>query len=174
MTPDKSIGSPPVENFVNIWCDTSKILKKKKKSVFPFECTLARSIGWVQGEEMSLNGLRRLLWISQWSEPVDGQGFVFLLACRWHCLSFHTDLGGGGGWGAMSAAIDENQTHALLVVFQQEFSLLFLPAVFASSEIEKLRHWVRASTFSASIQVHVPGYGASAVLNRNTSRSAGK
>lgn len=70
---------------------------------------------------------------------MDGQGFVFLLACRWYCLSFHTDLGGGSGWGAMSAAIDENQTHALPVVFQQEFSLLFLPVVFASSEIERLR-----------------------------------
>lgn len=59
--------------------------------------------------------------------------------------------------------------HALPFLFQQKLSLLFLLAVFASSEVGRLLHLVRGSAFFPSIQIHVPEYRASDILNRNTS-----
>ena len=51
--------------------------------------------------------------------------------------------------------------------------LLFLLAVFASSEVERVQHLVKGSACFASIQIRVPGYPASDALNGNTSTQAG-
>lgn len=64
-------------------------------------------------------------------------------------------------------------------LFQQKLSLfvfcfLFLLVVFASSEVERRPHLVKGSARFASIQIHMPGYPASDVLNRNSSTQAGK
>lgn len=67
--------------------------------------------------------------------------------------------------------------HALpfFVSAEIEFVVVFfLLAVFASSEVERVRHLVKGSACFASIQIRVPGYPASDVLNGNTSTQAGK
>jgi hypothetical protein len=45
--------------------------------------------------------------------------------------------------------------HALLFLFQQKFSLLFLLAGFACCEVERLLHLVRGSAFFAYIRIRV-------------------
>ena len=68
--------------------------------------------------------------------------------------------------------------HALpfFVSAEIEFVVVFffLLAVFASSEVERVRHLVKGSACFASIQIRVPGYPASDALNGNTSTQAGK
>ena len=115
--------------------------------------------------------------------------FVFLLACRWYCLFsflfFFFFCTGVGGEGCFSCHWWKSNSQCLMAgcyftlcrfLFQQKLSLLlfFLLVVFASSEVERRPHLVKGSACFASIQIHMPGYPASDVLNRNTSMQAGK
>ena len=186
MTPNKSIRSPPVENSSNIWCDTSRM--SLKRTVFPSEYTITQSIRRVQGEKWSLKGCRRLLRVLCWREQVDWQGLSSCLpADGIVCfLSFFFFCTGVGGEGCFSCHWWKSNSQCLMAgcyftlccfLFQQKLSLLlllFLLAVFASSEVERVQHLVKDSACFASIQIRVPGYPASDALNGNTSTQAGK
>ena len=189
MTPNKSIRSPPVENSSTIWCDTSRM--SLKRTVFPSECTITQSIRRVQGEKSSLKGCRRLLRVLCWREQVDWQGLSSCLPadgiiCFVFFSFFFFFLYQSGRERAALAAIDENQTpnvwwqaaisHSAVFCFSRNWvcCCFFLLVVFASSEVERRPHLVKGSACFASIQIHVPEYPASDVLNRNTSTQAGK
>ena len=187
MTPNKSIRSPPVENSSTIWCDTSRM--SLKRTLFPSECTITQSIRRVQGEKSSLKGCRRLLRVLCWREQVDWQGlssclpadgivcflfFLFFFFCTRvggeGCVSCHWWKSTPSVW--WQAAI----SHSAVFCFSRNWvcCCCFLLVVFASSEVERRPHLVKGSACFASIQIHMPGYPASDVLNRNTSMQAGK
>ena len=187
MTPNKSIRSPPVENSSNIWCDTSRM--SLKRTVFPSECTITQSIRRVQGEKSSLKGRQRLLRVLCWREQVDWQGLSSCLPADGSvCFLFSFLFFSVPEWAerAALAAIDENQTpnvwwqaaisRSAVFCFSRNWvrCCFFLLMVFASSEVERRPHLVKGSACFASIQIHVHGYPASDVLNRNSSTQAGK
>lgn len=186
MTPNKSIRSPPVENSSTIWCDTSRM--SLKRTLFPSECTITQSIRRVQGDKSSLKGCRRLLRVLCWREQVDWQGLSSCLPADGivcFLFFFFFFCTGVGGEGCFSCHWWKSNSQCLMAgcyftlcrfLFQQKLSLLlfFLLVVFASSEVERRPHLVKGSACFASIQIHMPGYPASDVLNRNTSMQAGK
>lgn len=143
MTPNKSIRSLLVENFSNMWCDTSRIFLKM--TVYSSECTITGSKRWFQkwtrakigiwGRCRFCASMQQIDW--QVCPPVCMQ-MLFSVFFSFFSPSYRSGRRGLFQLPLMKIKLPMSDGrllfHALQFLFQQKFSLLFLLAVFAYSE----------------------------------------